>query len=214
MNFWKNVAIFSEIHDDQIEFATKFLFRSFSGNLWPKGQFLMPKNCNEIFWIGNDPSPPPLQKFSKKSSIFVRTAFPYMGECKTLHAWLCSMGLQWATCPPNGRLPILPHSPSLTVADTPFTIHVRCLSKSSNRIGTCPSAKIQWYDQKVLPPTWQNEHVKLRFTMYIARGLVQLNYSPDELHFAFLLSKVGLPQRIPVKPSLAKLLPLPCLAPK
>ena len=61
-----------------------------------------------------------------------------MGALIWVSAKHCMLGfavsLQWAraACPPNGRLPILPHSPSLTVADTPFTIHVRCLSKSSN----------------------------------------------------------------------------------
>ena len=57
--FGKNVAIFSKIMTTSTEFATKFfgsemtppLFQSFSGNSWPKVQFLMQKNCNEIFWI-------------------------------------------------------------------------------------------------------------------------------------------------------------------
>ena len=46
----------------------------------------------------------------------------------------CAVSPQWAACPPNGRLPILPHSPSLTLADTPFTIHVRCLSKCKDSV--------------------------------------------------------------------------------
>ena len=69
-NFWtafdppaplsgKMLRFFSEIHDDSTEFATKFFglemtpppshFKFFSGNLWPKAQFLMQKNCNNFF---------------------------------------------------------------------------------------------------------------------------------------------------------------------
>ena len=39
----------------------------------------MQTNCNEIFWIGNDP-PPSLRKFSKNSSVLAETDFPNLGD--------------------------------------------------------------------------------------------------------------------------------------
>ena len=41
------------------------------------------KICNEIFWIGNDPSP--LWKFPENSSIFVNPSVPYLQITPIIH---------------------------------------------------------------------------------------------------------------------------------
>ena len=42
-----------------------------------------------------------------------------MGKSKTLHAWLCGIVAMGSLAPKWPLLPILPHSPSLTLPDTP-----------------------------------------------------------------------------------------------
>ena len=71
--FGKNVAIFSKVMTTSTEFATKFfgsemtppLFQSFSGNSWPKVQFLMQKKLQRNFLDRKWPPLPPLELFQK-----------------------------------------------------------------------------------------------------------------------------------------------------
>ena len=63
------------VSPDSNEFPENFIAIFFANSL-PKLPFLMQKNCNEIFWIGND-TPPPFRKFSGNSFESGDTGFPY-----------------------------------------------------------------------------------------------------------------------------------------
>ena len=68
------ISLFRHVRYSQT-FLRSFLF----WHLWKEPttkSFKVPKICNIIFWIENDPPPPPLWHFSKKSSNLVAGSFP------------------------------------------------------------------------------------------------------------------------------------------